>query len=186
MINRSASIRVFGAIAALAMLTSCATPARRDAFGVSDNASPSTVATLYKHSEFRRGWGILLVQILLPVPHKLLHQTEVTQIDNRALLRMPGSGSGFVVWPEELRIGAGERVVKFHYRRDRILDMCGIGVFGEGCVGYFDKDTSITFTAEGEHAYRVFAYMPDEKEWTWVEDITTGHVVAGEKPPAEQ
>ena len=51
---------------------------------------------------------------------------------------------------------------------------------------YQTRDLSIDFTAEAGHEYRIPAERRGERNWIWVEDVTSGKVVAGEMPLEEK
>ena len=67
------------------------------------------------------------------------------------------------------------------------MTLCGSYYLGSVCMANYEtRDLSIDFTAEAGHEYRIPAERRDERNWIWVEDITTGKVVAGEKPPDDK
>ena len=75
---------------------------------------------------------------------------------------------------------------------DGRLDFCEPvtrpGSVGLACFPVLDEthDLSINFVAEAGHEYRIPAERRGERNWIWVEDVTSGKVVAGEKPPDEK
>jgi hypothetical protein len=52
-----------------------------------------------------------------------------------------------------------------------------------GCIATSSVILKIDFSTEAGHEYGIAAERRNERKWIWVEDITTGKVVAGEKPP---
>ncbi len=108
-------------------------------------------------------WGILPV----PVP-TAKHHTIVMKVDETAV-------SGVI---EQIVVAPGRHSVSIAYSQE--IPICGYG----GCIITHSSESSITFMAEAGHKYRIPAEQRDERTWIWVEDIKTGTVVAGEKPPA--
>ncbi len=53
-------------------------------------------------------------------------------------------------------------------------------------MGPEPSDLSIDFTVEAGHEYHIPVERRDERNWIWVEDVTSGKVVAGEKPPDDK
>ena len=106
---------------------------------------------------------------ILPVWHPR-HQTRVYEIDGT-----DGPGYRYHVRP-------GEHSVTVGYTEYTNPALCS----GLGCTRSYSTSLSISFTAEAGHEYRIPAERRDERNWIWVEDITTGKVVAGEKPPNDK
>ena len=132
--------------------------------------SKSEIAVLqagYSHG------GVLAILVILPHPH-FKHVTEVYEIDGQTN-RLGGLGAA------EIHIRPGEHTAWVRYMRYPDVTLCGgLG----GCIpSYEARNISIDFTAVAGHEYRIPAERIDERNWVWVEDVTTGKVVAGEKPP---
>ncbi len=116
--------------------------------------------------ERRYGHGgvLQLMGFFLPIPRDR-HRTVIVKIDGKR----PG-GTEFHILP-------GQHTAKVRYWRYPDVYLWGI-------PNYRTRDLSIDFTAEAGHEYRIPAERRGERNWIWVEDITSGKVVAGEKPPA--
>ena len=82
----------------------------------------------------------------------------------------------------------GSHTARVIYWRYPDITLCPIGGFtgpgGQCFHNYTTWDLSIVFTAKAGHEYRIPAERRNGRDWIWVEDITIGKVVAGEKPPA--
>jgi hypothetical protein len=113
--------------------------------------------------------SILTFAGILPVWHPR-HEARVYEIDGTQ-----APGYRFHVRP-------GEHSVTVGYKKNISVTLCGY----TGCIGEYRTRLSINFTAEAGHEYRIPAERRDERNWIWVEDKTTGKVVAGEKPPDDQ
>lgn len=135
----------------------------------------SKIATIHRVSKYTKGKGIALF-LVIPIPHKLKHETWVYEVDGRTF-------KFYLPDPDEILVGEGFHTVTLGYERDLNIQTCA-------CDISFKHDISINFFAEGKHEYRFFAYIADTDqktpEWVWVEDETTGKVVAGNKPPGVQ
>ena len=102
------------------------------------------------------------------------HVATIIEIDGKSVT---------FIWTKwaTIHILPGQHSVRVFYLRFPDVALCGDG----GCIAnYTTGDLSIDFTAEAGHEYRIPAERRDERNWIWVEDKTTGKVVAGEKPPA--
>ncbi len=108
--------------------------------------------------------GVLELMGVFPIPRGR-HRTVIVKIAGKR----PG-GIQFHILP-------GQHTAKVLYQRYPDVSLWGI-------TNYKTRDISIDFTAEAGHEYRIPAERRDERDWIWVEDVTTGKVVAGEKPPA--
>ncbi len=65
--------------------------------------------------------------------------------------------------------------------------LCGSYYLGSVCIANYEtRNLSIDFTVEAGHEYRIPAERMDERNWIWVEDVKSGKVVAGEKPPDDK
>ena len=111
-------------------------------------------------------WVVLMMGIL-PIPVSARHETNVFNIDGKRPCCYR-----FHVLP-------GQHIADVRYVRKPYVALCSLS----DCLGGYAATLSISFTAEAGHEYRIPAERSDERNWIWVEDITTGKVVAGEKPP---
>ena len=118
---------------------------------------------------YSHGWMVGMFGIL-PIPMTFRHETRVLEIDGR-------SGGGG--WP--YHVLPGQHSARVIYSRYPHVTLCSYL-----CISNYSSGLSIDFTAEAGHEYRIPAERRDERDWIWVEDITTGKVVAGEKPPDEK
>ena len=109
--------------------------------------------------------GVLELMGFFPIPRGR-HRTTIVKIDGKR----PG-GTQFHILP-------GQHSASVIYSRLPDVTLCGWG-----CISNYSSGLSIDFTAEAGHEYRIPVERRDERDWIWVEDITTGKVVAGEKPP---
>ncbi len=116
---------------------------------------------------FYRHGGILGLFGIVPLP-AYRHRTRINEIDGKR-----------VVMERNIHIRPGQHFARVRYSRLPKVALCGYF----GCIeDYSTSDLSIDFTAEAGREYRIPAERRDERNWIWVEDITTGKVVAGEKP----
>ncbi len=124
----------------------------------------------------RHGGVLGLIYGIVPVP-AYRHRTYIYEID--------GKKKGL---RREIHILPGQHTARVHYWRNPDVTFCVGGYAGsDGCIANYEtRDLSIDFTAEAGHEYRIPAERRDERNWIWVEDITTGKVVAGEKPPDDK
>ena len=113
--------------------------------------------------------GVLGLMGFFPLPFDR-HRTMIVKIDGKR----PG-GIQFHILP-------GQHSARVYYERLPDVTLCS----GWGCISNYSSDLSIDFTAEAGHEYRIPAERRDERDWIWVEDITSGKVVAGEKPPDDK
>ena len=120
-------------------------------------------------SEHYHDWMVMMMGIL-PVPVVAKHYTKVLEIDGDHEI-----GYRFHVLP-------GQHIADVQYVRKPYVALCSYS----DCLGGYAAILSIGFTAEAGHEYRIPAERSDERNWIWVEDITTGKVVAGEKPPDDE
>ena len=132
----------------------------------------SEIAVL--HRLHRHGSSLALFG-LIPLPHEK-HSAKIIKVDGTTL------GTG-----REIHVRPGLHAVEINYIKFGIVTLCGaIAHIPTGCTHIYDNQLSIKFTAEAGHEYSVPAERRNEQDWIWVEDITTGKVVAGAKPPPEQ
>ena len=101
-----------------------------------------------------------------PVPK---HVTEIAEIDGKNVNR----GTRVHILP-------GSHTVSVSYAKYSDVNLC----VGLACLPPSEGlDLSIDFMAEAGHEYRIPAERRGERNWIWVEDVTSGKVIAGEKPP---
>ena len=98
------------------------------------------------------------------------HHTIVMKVDETAV-------SGVF---KQIAVAPGRHSVSIAYTQRSPI--CGYG----GCIITHSSESSITFMAEAGHKYRIPAERMDERNWIWVEDVKSGKVVAGEKPPDDK
>ena len=111
----------------------------------------------------------------IPIPVPVSRYKHVTSIDE-----IDGVNAG----RKRIHILPGSHTVSVSYWRKTSVTLC---VDPVGCANdYHTLDLSIDFMAKAGHEYRIPAERRDERNWIWVEDITTGKVVAGEKPPNDK
>ncbi len=129
----------------------------------------SEIAVLHKKVWRGKSLGLMFI-----VPYPIFkHRTNIYEIDGKR-----GLGSPIHILP-------GRHSAKVRYRKSPEVAFCGFYFPIAGCIGsYTLRDFSIVFMAEAGHEYRIPAERRDKRDWVWVEDITTGKVVAGEQPPA--
>jgi len=101
-----------------------------------------------------------------PLPTPISHIAKVITVD--------GIRTGTSFFQNEIRVRPGKHTVKVEYR-NYISHL-------SGHTKYTDILT-IIFTTEAGHTYRIPAEGWNGRYWIWAEDITTGEIVAGEKPP---
>ena len=123
-------------------------------------------------SNFSKGSSIYIAGIV-PILFPARHRTWVTAIGEENFERIPR--------PDKVIVEAGQQVVRLKYRRDRDAQFCGgLG----GCFDYEHKEELVVeFYAQAGREYRLYAYIPGDTEWAWVEEEPTGEVVAGKRPP---
>ena len=119
---------------------------------------------------YSHGWMVAMIGIL-PIPMTFRHETRVFEIDGR-------SGGGG--WP--YHVLPGQHTAKVRYTDNHPVNLCG----QFGCIFGYKASLTINFATEAGHEYRIPAERRDERDWIWVEDITSGKVVAGEKPPDDE
>ena len=128
----------------------------------------------------QEGTSMLSSVLIIPLPsgqHQTImefaswqHQTLIMEIDGEAV------SEAFI------QVLPGLHRVKLFYTYRPEFTFCEeLG----GCIGEEDYDLEIAFTAEAGHEYRIPAEWRGGRNWVWVEDKTTGAVVAGERPPPE-
>ena len=129
----------------------------------------SEIAVLHRMDRHGEALGLFFI---VPIPG-VKHITEVAEIDGKN-----------VKLAARFHILPGNHTVSVSYMRYPDVTFClGLGP----CFGiYQTRDLSIDFTAEAGHEYRIPAERRGERNWIWVEDVTSGKVVAGEKPPDEK
>ena len=105
--------------------------------------------------------------IIIPMP-VYKHRTYIIKVDefDRELNR----------W---VHILPGQHTATVHYWRTPDVSLFGFS-------NYETRDLSIDFVAEAGHEYRIPAERRGERNWIWVEDLTSGKLVAGEKPVEEK
>lgn len=161
----TARARVLPLMVALALLLSgCAMKAYKG-----PELPKSKIAVLHQKDWRGKSLGLLFI-----VPYPLYkHRARIYEIDGHR-----GLGSPIHILP-------GRHTAKVRYQKSPKLAFCGFYLALSGCVGsYTKRNLSIIFMAEAGHEYRIPAERRDKRNWIWVEDITSGRVVAGEKPPA--
>ena len=128
----------------------------------------SEIAVL--HHYVTRG-TVLGFAAIVPVPAPK-HKTIVFQIDGQT----PGLATALA---RRLHILPGQHSITVIYERLNHVALCGYG----GCIAnYRTVDLSIKFVAKAGHEYRIPAERSGKRNWIWVEDVTTGKVISGEKP----
>ena len=125
----------------------------------------SVLDSRHSHGWMLAFWGIL------PIPLSVRHDTNVLEVDGH-------KSKG--VYPYHLR--PGQHTAKVRYTGNAPVNLCG----QFGCIFTQEAVLTISFTTEAGHEYRILAERRDERNWIWVEDKTTGKVVAGEKPPDDK
>ncbi len=131
----------------------------------------SEIAVL--HSVDPHGESFVITPV--PIPFGSKHITFIDELDGKDL---PTPLS------DRIHILPGQHSARVSYIRYPDVTFC----FGLGpCfANYQTRDLSIDFTAEAGHEYRIPAERRGERNWIWVEDVTSGKVVAGEKPLEEK
>jgi hypothetical protein len=109
-------------------------------------------------------WGVI------PFP-TYKHVTRVIQIDGKRI-----SGDVWHILP-------GQHTVRVWYIRRSEPTVCGTYSATPCEVDYKTRDLSIVFIAKAGHEYRIPAERRGAYNWLWVEDLTSGKVVAGREPP---
>ncbi len=129
----------------------------------------SEIAVLHRIDSHGKTLVLLLV---VPLPG-VKHQTVVAEIDGKNV----NLAARYHILP-------GNHTVSVSYTRFPDVGLC----VGLACFPVLDEthDLSINFVAEAGHEYRIPAERRGERNWIWVEDVTSGKVVAGEKPPDEK
>ena len=123
------------------------------------------------------GFKVDIWYLFMPIPRFSRHETRVTDID------------GWYVLPTlSIHVRPGPHSVRVSYTRHSPARVCLINFLGNDCFEndedvYGPKVLPIDFAAEAGHEYRIPARRWGERNWIWVEDTTTGKMVAGEKPP---
>ncbi len=69
-------------------------------------------------------------------------------------------------------------MAKVRYRRHAPANLCN----QFSCFDTHVADLTIEFATEAGHAYRIPVERRYGRDWIWVENITSGKVVAGETP----
>ena len=110
--------------------------------------------------------GVILTPSFFLVVPLTEHVTSIIEIDKKSVPGTPTAGSTIHILP-------GQHTARVHYIKRRPL-------FGPPT---YDIYISINFTAKAGHEYRIPTERRGEKNWIWVEDVTSGKVVAGKKPP---
>lgn len=117
------------------------------------------------------GHGLMLAFFgILPIPVSFRHGTNVLIVDGHKGIRAP------------YHILPGQHTARVLYIRNAPVDLCSLF----GCFFEYRAILTIKFTTEAGHEYRIPAERRGERNWIWVEDITSGKVVAGEKPPDDK
>ncbi len=135
----------------------------------------SEIAVLHHTDRHGEVW---LLNYIVPIPGSK-HISFIDEIDGKG-----------VDLSERIHILPGQHSARVTYQRNPDVAFCVTAppIFLSGpCFGiYQTRDLSIDFTAEAGHEYRIPAERRGERNWIWVEDVTSGKVVAGEKPPDEK
>ena len=114
---------------------------------------------------------VLGLVAIIPIP-AYKHKTSIAEIDGKT--KGPGT---------EIHVLPGQHSVRVFYQRFPDVALCGYF----GCIAnYSTSDLSIDFTVEAGHEYRIPAERRGQRNWIWVEDVKSGKVVAGEKPPDDK
>ncbi len=127
----------------------------------------SVIEKNYSHSWMLGMFGVL------PIPLSIRHSTDVLEIDGH-------QSDGFKYGSYHVR--TGQHTAKVRYVGHGPVDLCG----QFGCLFQHQASLTINFTTEAGHEYRIPAERRGERDWIWVEDITSGKVIAGEKPPDDK
>ena len=127
----------------------------------------SVIEKNYSHGWMLGLWGIL------PIPMSFRHSTDVLEIDGH-------KSAGYRYGSYHVR--PGQHMAKVRYVGHGPVDLCS----EFECIFAHRASLTINFTTEAGHEYRIPAERRGERNWIWVEDITTGKVVAGEKPPDDK
>ena len=122
----------------------------------------SVIHVTYRHGVFIGIFG------MFPIPGPR-HNTTVTKLDDYGTPWLGG----------EFRVRPGQHSATVVYIGRSPVDLCS----GLGCVFQHWAKLVIDFTTEAGHEYRIPAERRDGRDWIWVEDITIGKAIAGEKPP---
>ncbi len=131
--------------------------------------------------------GVVLgIFMYLPVPEDR-HRTSIYEIDGKSVPAHAQFDTDFrnapEGQPERIHILPGQHTARVSYERRPNVTLCGF----PSCIrNYYTRDLSIDFAVEAGHEYRIPVERRDERNWIWVEDITSGKVVAGEKPPDDK
>lgn len=167
------------------------------------------VATLNRYSAHDRDLGVTFLYFILPIPWRVDHASVVTSVDDEPFPfpadfyassgeaeALIGAATAASSWnrtlagdPTKLLVAPGRHTIQGKYTRWYTLSGCAAGYLGGAvCAGPGDLPL-VTFTAgfdaEVGHEYSIFAYSPEldgSGLRVWVEDLTTGRVVAGEPP----
>lgn len=159
-------------IAFVVTLNACALPAPPKQY-IGTNLDETGLAKIHGSSIYEKDWGAK-VAFIIPLPHIINHYTGVDEIDGQGIFHV---GLWFV--STEIFIEAGQHTAKLSYSRNKGVEFCDYVCLEPN---FIKEGIEISFIAEENHEYRFFAYIPDDREWVWVEDITDGKVIAGEKP----
>ena len=114
----------------------------------------------------KHGFALAIAGIL-PVPSPK-HLSTVVEVD----------GKKSSLFAKKIHVLPGLHSLRALYTGRHIVNFCGY----LGCVAEYSTHLSIDFVAVAGHEYRIPVERRDERDWIWVVDITTGKVVAGEKP----
>lgn len=154
------------------LIPGCATKAPMQAYE-GPELSKSEVAQLYRATTNGAALGFDLGPVSLPLLwpcHK--HETTVIKIDGKN--SRPGS---------DILVLAGQHTARVLYvRYPRVI--LGSNASALCKPDYETSNLSINFTAKSGHKYRIPAERRGERNWIWVEDVMSGQVIAGEKPPS--
>jgi len=129
----------------------------------------SEIAVLHKKVWRGQSLGLMFI-----VPYPIFkHRTHIYEINGQR-----GLGSPIHILP-------GRHTARVHYQKSPEVALCGFYFAVSGCIGsYTKRNLSIVFVAEAGHEYRIPVERREKRDWIWVEDMTSGMVVAGIKPPA--
>ena len=112
----------------------------------------------------------VVLTVPLTIPGLLTkHVATIIEIDGKSVPGIAAEGATIHILP-------GRHSARVHYFRRP-----GVSLFG--FPNYETRDLSIEFSAKAGHEYRIPVERRGEKNWIWVEDATTGKLVAGKKPP---
>ena len=138
---------------------------------VGENSEIAVLHRLHQH-----GVAVALLGAVFPVRNPK-HSATIIKVDGtpaHSIGRHP---------VRETYVGPGLHSIEISYKKNSTV---AFGSYFFRRLSNYNTRLTIEFTAEAGHQYHVPAERRNEQDWIWVEDITTGKVVAGAKPQPEK